>query len=112
MMAITTLLSRLYDKFKRHFAIKTWEFWEIFGFHVSPNHFYWPIPDSKQLRKYDFDSLFVQDGIRIDDQLCLEWLDRFKRFKHEYQAVFTRQSPSNCSRITVETATAASCIRW
>jgi predicted O-methyltransferase YrrM len=75
------------DKIIRNFCIKTWRIWEKFGIHISPNHFYWPIPDSKDVLKYDFDKKFSLDGIRIDDSKMLKLLREISQYKKEYAEI-------------------------
>lgn len=81
--------SVLKDKLIRHFCLKTWRIWEMLGLHISPNHFYWPIPDSKDLRRHDFDKKFPLDGIKIDEAEMLELLKKMAGCKTEYAAIHT-----------------------
>ena len=55
------------------------------GYHITPNHFYYPIPDTRKLK----DSLWSQQselaGIGINDETQLELLSVFEAsFKDEY----------------------------
>ena len=61
-------------------------FWERHGFHVTPVHFYQPIPDTRTLR----DSLWNRPsklvGIDMNDALQLQLLrDEFPKFRREYE---------------------------
>lgn len=80
-------MKKVMDKFRRHFSVKTWKLWEMLGFHLSPNHFYWPIPDTKGLKKYNFDRKFPDSGIRIDDTKVINLLKRLKDYKEEYSSI-------------------------
>jgi hypothetical protein len=51
-----------------------------------PTTSYWPIPDSRQLRNYDFDGHFERDGIALDDTALLDFLEQLKRYRPEYVA--------------------------
>jgi predicted O-methyltransferase YrrM len=61
--------------FVRDYAIHSgWEVWESLGFHISPNHFYYPIPDSDDLRKkrpWDMQYPMAGINLREDEQLNL-----------------------------------------
>ena len=85
----------LKEKAIRKFAILTWSFWERIGFHVSPNHFYWPIPDSRNIRHYNFDRHFVNDGIRLDEKAMLDTLARIGEYRSEYEAIHERTGYSS-----------------
>ena len=79
----------LKDKLVRRFCLKTWRIWEMLGLHISPNHFYWPIPDSKDLRRHDFDKKFPLDGIKINESEMLELLKKMAGYKTEYASIHT-----------------------
>jgi predicted O-methyltransferase YrrM len=61
--------------------------WESLGFHLTPVHYYQPIPDTRFLR----DELWQKDsapvGIDMNDEKQLEFLSTLSSpFKNEYQA--------------------------
>jgi len=57
----------------RLFACRAFGFVQRMGFNITPNHFYWPIPDFKQLEQLDWQALSQTIGIehRFDAQLQL-----------------------------------------
>jgi predicted O-methyltransferase YrrM len=77
-------MKQSWQRITRKFCIATWEFWERLGVHVSPNHFYWPLPDTRKLREYDFSRKFSLSGIAIDDAACLRLLDEISSYMDEY----------------------------
>lgn len=76
--------NKLKDKILSSFCIKTWRFWEILGVHLTPNHFYFPIPDTRNLSKYDFNKKFSLDGIYLCDSDMLALLKKITLYKNEY----------------------------
>src|SRR6202022_4265264 len=74
---------------------------ERLGVHVTPNHFYWPIPDTRRLPK----SLWTRPGempgldLREDEQLKL--LEELARFRAEYDT-FPRQATGDPSQFHLE----------
>jgi predicted O-methyltransferase YrrM len=66
-------------------------FWEAHGFHLTPVHFYQPIPDTRTLT----DDLWAQDsalvGIDLNDAVQLDLLRSvFPRFRAEYDQLPTQ----------------------
>jgi len=63
---------------------------EKLGFHITRNHFYEPIPDTRTLK----DQLWLRQsqlvGIDINEQKQIEMINQFLRFKNEYD-----NSPKN-----------------
>lgn len=57
---------------------------ERLGFHITRNHFYEPIPDTRTLK----DQLWLRQsklaGVNINEPKQIEMLNRFLRFKNEY----------------------------
>ncbi len=82
-------LSTLKEKGIRKFCIRTWSLWEKLGIHVSPNHFYWPIPDTTELTNYDFSQTFPTEGIDFDDQAMLNLLSEIAKYREEYFKIYT-----------------------
>lgn len=85
----------LREKVIRRFAISTWPVWERLGFHISPNHFYWPLPDSRSLQNYDFNSHFENDGIDLNVEKMLNQLDRIGNYQAEYEKIHQRTGYSS-----------------
>ena len=77
---------------------QTFDIWQVLGLHVTPNHFYDPIPDTRNLPQSLWTRLDEMVGIdmRADQQLRL--LDQFQsRFRGEYDAFPAQGSPSHGS---------------
>ncbi len=57
-------IREIYYKVLRKFLKKTFPFWQMLGFHITPVHFYEPIPDTRKLK----DNLWEKHSqlIRID----------------------------------------------
>ena len=59
--------------------------WERHGFHVTPVHFYQPIPDTRSLPEALWDRPSELVGIDMNDTTQLDLLrNQFPRFRHEY----------------------------
>jgi predicted O-methyltransferase YrrM len=71
---------------------KTFLFWQRFGIHVLPAHFYQPIPDTRKLRDlWSKPSAMV--GVHLDAQQQQQLLDEFARWKSEYDLLPTEPTP-------------------
>ena len=82
-------------KIIRRFCLLTWKFWEFFGVHLVPNHFYFPILDSKSLKKYNFDQKFDTNGIEFNKSRMLDLLKKMEKYKFEYSNI--HQENGYCS---------------
>jgi hypothetical protein len=60
------------------------QFWERKGFHVTPVHFYQPIPDTQSLPETLWDQSSKLVGIDMNDSVQLEMLENFSKFRDEY----------------------------
>jgi hypothetical protein len=59
--------------------------WERHGFHVTPVHFYQPIPDTRSLPETLWDRPSKLVGIDMNDTIQLDLLrNQFPKFRHEY----------------------------
>ena len=59
--------------------------WERHGFHVTPVHFYQPIPDTRSLPDSHWDQAGELVGIDMNDTIQLDLLrNHFPKFRHEY----------------------------
>lgn len=59
--------------------------WERHGFHVTPVHFYQPIPDTRSLPDTVWDQPSKLVGINMNDTTQLDLLrNQFPKFRHEY----------------------------
>jgi hypothetical protein len=60
--------------------------WERHGFHVTPVHFYQPIPDTQSLPETLWDRSSESVGIDMNDAMQLDLLrNHFPKFRHEYK---------------------------
>jgi hypothetical protein len=64
---------------------ETFRLWERHGFHVTPVHFYQPIPDMRSLPDTLWDRPSELVGIDMNDAMQLDLLrNHFPKFRHEY----------------------------
>jgi hypothetical protein len=54
------------------------------GFHITPVHFYQPIPDTRKMKESLWSRQSQLIGININEQRQIELLGQFLRLKHEY----------------------------
>ena len=74
---------------KRSFLI-----WQRLGFHVTPNHFYEPIPDTRTLNDELWSKHSEMVGIEIREQEQIRLLSEFSaKFKGEYEAFPRHKTP-------------------
>lgn len=76
-----------YQALVGRFAKRTFPFWEQLGLHVTPVHFYEPIPDTRALDEaiWSHESSMVGVDLNPDGQLSL--LDKLTtQYRHEYEA--------------------------
>jgi len=79
-------ISKVYNGVLRRIIKKTFLIWERLGFHITPNHFYELIPDTRTLK----DELWLNQsefaGIDIDEEAMSNLLSQFSsKFKNEYE---------------------------
>ncbi len=73
---------------------KTFPLWERLGFHVTPNHFYQPIPDLQAVREEWWQQHSELPGIDMREAAQLEFLDEISaRFGREYNALPLAPTP-------------------
>ena len=80
---IATVLPRCVrsERFREIFS-----FWERRGFHVTPVHFYQPIPDTQSLPETLWDRPSELVGIDMNDAVQLDLLrNHFPKFRREYE---------------------------
>jgi hypothetical protein len=65
--------------YERYFGL-----WEEHGFHLTPVHFYWPLPDTRTLGVEHWATPSQLPGLdfKVDKQLAL--IDEFSQFRSEY----------------------------
>ena len=88
----TSLSLRLVGWDKRYF-----DFWQRRGYHITPVHYYQPIPDTRELKQ----DLWLKDselvGVDINEQKQLELLSLFvARFKNEYDRFPENKTSKPC----------------
>jgi hypothetical protein len=65
--------------------------WEQHGFHVTPVHFYQPIPDTQSLQEELWNRPSGLAGINMNDAVQLDLLrNRFPKFREEYEQLPTK----------------------
>ena len=77
-----------YGLYLRRFVRRTFHFWERLGLHLTQNHYYEPVPDTRKLpaRLWEGPSEMVGIDMREETQLTL--LASFaERFRSEYEAL-------------------------
>lgn len=80
-------LRDLYGAMTRLIIRKTFAFWQFFGFHVSPNNFYEPIPDTRQLSDNLWSKKSKAVGINFNTVKQIKLLKLFlARYKDEYDS--------------------------
>lgn len=88
MNRIASLISKILPKYLTDSNYtKFFQFWEQHGFHITPNHFYQPIPDTRTLK----DELWTREseliGLDLNIDVQVNFLRTvFPKFKHEYDA--------------------------
>jgi len=67
---------------------KIFFFFQKFGIHVIPNHYYCPVPDTRTLTDYIFHRKTQLIGINVNEREQLELLNSFEiNFKREYEKI-------------------------
>lgn len=77
---IRLLLRPLY----RLIFIRLFRVWERMGFHITLNHFYQPIPDTRSLREELWSRRSELVGLQMNERAQLRLLEEFMGFKEEY----------------------------
>jgi hypothetical protein len=85
---IATVIPRCLRSGKFH---EIFPVWERHGFHVTPVHFYQPIPNTQNLPQKLWDHPSELVGIDMDDSVQLDLLrNRFPKFRDEYERFPTK----------------------
>lgn len=72
------------------------DFWQEHGFHITPNHFYQPIPDTSKIPNSIFEHRSEMIGIKINENQQLNLLKNiFIKFQSEYNAIPHIPSPNS-----------------
>ena len=85
---IATVMPRCLHSGKFH---EIFPVWERHGFHVTPVHFYQPIPDTRSLPENLWGQPSELVGIDMNDSVQLDLLrNRFPKFRDEYEQLPTK----------------------
>lgn len=78
-------ISDIYNKILIRILKKTFPIWQKLGFHITPNHFYQPVPDTRTLKNDVWNKHSEMPGININTDGQLNLLSTFFiKFKQEY----------------------------
>jgi hypothetical protein len=84
---------RLVRRILAGLAGRTFTLWERLGVHVTPVHFYQPIPDTRELDRGLWQRRSAMPGVEIDDAAMLRLLEGFHcDFRSEYGALPMKQT--------------------
>jgi len=81
------------SKAARWFAHKTFGFWQALGLHVVPNHYYEPVPDTRDLPASLWNAQTAAAGIDLQLRSQLELISRLARYRDEFDA-FVQTEPT------------------
>lgn len=76
--------SNVPDYLRRGFSQRTWKFWESIGFHLIPDHFYYPIPNLAGLKHKDWNQKYPTSGIDMNEPFQIELARRSSKYHSEY----------------------------
>ena len=79
------MLRNLGSKILRRFLKISFSFWQTLGIHITRNHFYEPVPDTRTLDGSIWQNHSKLLGINVNEKVQFELLSHFKAsFKKEY----------------------------
>lgn len=80
--------TRIYTGLVQRFVDKTFSFWEKLGLHLTPNHYYQPVPDTSVLKDELWRKKSGLSGISINEDSQVNLLSQFSsKFKQEYESL-------------------------
>jgi len=86
--------SQLYTGPLKYFIRTTFSFWEKLGFHITLNHFYQPVPDTRSLSHKVWEKPSEMKGIDLRGVAQCELLESFaSRYKKEYDVLPREKTP-------------------
>jgi len=74
---------------------RDFDYWQKKGFHIIPNHYYHPIPDTSRLKKKVYKKKELI-GMDMKDNVQLDFLKKLSRFKNEYSSF--KRLPQNVNK--------------
>jgi hypothetical protein len=87
-------IDKAYNFALRVLIKKSFPIWQRLGFHITPNHFYEPIPNTRTLKDELWSKNSEMVGIEINEQEQIRLLHEFSaRFKGEYDAFPSYRTP-------------------
>jgi hypothetical protein len=88
MTLFSKLKARLAPRFMRVFAerlpirtileAKSFQYWESRGFHITPVHYYQPLPDTRTLKEELWTTRSELPGVRLNEEAQLRLLAEFE----------------------------------
>jgi len=82
------IVSRIYRRLLRGIIDATFNWWEKLGLHVTVNHYYQPVPDTRYLDDRLWSNISQIPGIDINEAAQINLLqDIIPQFKREYDAL-------------------------
>lgn len=86
----------IYRKIVKKIIKKTFYLWEMLGFHITPIHYYEPIPYTRELKDGLWDILSELPGIDMNEQRQVELLSVFSsKYSNEYNLLPLEKTPRN-----------------
>ena len=73
--------------FRWYLIKKTFPIWEKLGFHITPNHYYEPIPDTRTLGDEIWERESEMRGVNVNGEKQKEFIDKYcSIYKKEYDS--------------------------
>lgn len=90
-------LGRIYYPVLWWLIRKTFSFWQRLGFHITPNFYYEPIPDTRKLDGGVWERETEMKGINLNAGKQLEFLDTVcSKYKKEYDSFGLHKPEAGC----------------
>lgn len=87
-------LRRIYASAVRRFLHRTFPLWERLGIHAVPVHFYYPIPNTRDLPDSLWSKQYALTGLNLKPEEQLELLRAFGAYRAEYESFPLERTPS------------------
>jgi hypothetical protein len=85
--AIVHLVNKLWVNKGDFSYYKYFEFWEQNGFHITPNQFYQPIPDTRNLTSKVFKKIYSLENTNFSPKKQAVLLDEFAKYDSELKMI-------------------------